>query len=361
MVKRKRRGKASLKFFGLSLILTGLGLFFVFDASSVKGFLTYKDSFYFLKLQAVWFAISLVVFFLTSRLDYHKWYYLAFYLAFFSLLSLIVVLIPGIGKKVGGARRWIDLGLFNFQPSEFAKFSLVVYLSSWFLYKERKRFFSFLLLLGAIVFLIILQPDMGSAVILFALSVGIYFVAGLEFVYLLGLFVLSFFGGVVAIILVPYRLRRLLAFLNPDLDPTGITYHLNQIRIAFSNGGLFGKGLGFSQQKYLFLPEAHTDSIFAIVAEEVGFMGVLIILLLYWWFLYKIYQIVLHSKDKYGLLLSSGVLLYFGLHFIINLSGLLNLMPMTGVPLPLFSYGGSNLLVSYALLGILYNIEKRSL
>ncbi len=362
MARREIR-KSKKRFYdvlSLALVLNGIGLFFVFEASSVRGFITYGDSFYFLKLQFVWLLISLFVFFVASRFDYHRWYYLAFYLAFFSILSLIVVLIPGVGKKVGGARRWINLGFFNFQPSEFVKFAMVVYLSSWFLYKERKRFFSFLILLGMIVFLIIMQPDMGSAVILFALSVGIYFVAGLPFVYLLGLLGLAGLGGIVAIILAPYRLKRLLAFLNPELDPLGIGYHLSQIRIAFSNGGLLGKGLGFSQQKFLFLPEAHTDSIFAIVAEEVGFLGVLMILFIYWLFLYSIFKIVISTKDKYGILLSSGILLYFGIHVIVNLGGILNLLPMTGVPLPFFSYGGSSLLVSYLLLGVLYNIAKKN-
>ncbi len=362
-MKRQKKLKTSrirYNLITLALALSILGSFFVFDASSVKGLVSYGDSFHFLKLQIIWLSISLFIFFLVSNFDYHKWYYLAFYLIFFTLLSLLAVLVPGIGKKVGGARRWINFGFLNFQPSELAKFSLVIYLSSWFLYKERKRFFSFLVLLGVIVLLIIFQPDMGSAMILFALSVGIYFIAGLPFLYLLGLLGLAFAGGMVAIFLAPYRLRRFLAFLNPELDPLGIAYHLNQIRIAFSNGGIFGKGFGFSQQKFLYLPEAHTDSIFAIIAEETGFLGVLIILFIYWLFLYNIYRVVISSKDKYGLLLSSGILLYFGLHAIINLGGLLNLLPMTGVPLPLFSYGGSNLLVSFTLLGILYNIAKKS-
>lgn len=344
----------------LALILSLLGVFFVFDASSVKGLVSYGDSFHFLKLQTIWLIISTFVFFLVANFDYHKWYYFAFYLIFFAILSLMLVLVPGIGKTVGGARRWIEIGFLNFQPSELAKFSLIIYLSSWFLYKERKRFFSFLLLLGFIVLLIIFQPDMGTAVILFALSVGIYFVSGLPFLYLIFLILLAFAGGMFAIIMVPYRLRRFLAFLNPELDPLGIGYHLKQIAIAFSNGGLFGRGFGFSQQKFFYLPEAHTDSIFAIVAEETGFFGVLIILFLYWLFLYNIYRVVISSKDKYGFLLSSGILLYFSLHVLINLGGILNLMPFTGVPLPFFSYGGSSLLVSFALLGIIYNIAKKS-
>jgi cell division protein FtsW len=270
-----------------------------------------------------------------------------------------VVLIPGIGAKAGGARRWIDLGFFNIQPTELAKFSVIIYLSSWFIHKERKRFFSFLILIGFLMFLIILQPDMGTAIIVFLLSIIIYFLSGGSLVHLLLLVPFAAGAFMLLIKISPYRLNRLLAFFNPSLDPLGITYHLNQILISLSNGGLLGQGFGASRQKYLFLPEAHTDSIFAIMGEEFGFVGSCILIALYLVLIYKIYHVVRCAPDRYGKLLAGGIFAFFNLQIIINLAGVVNLFPLTGVPLPFLSYGGSNLLISFALIGILMNIEKK--
>ncbi len=361
MPKKLKKSSLSLGARALvfGVILTLIGVFFVFEASSVLAYLNYKDVFYFTKLQLVWIVISLAVFFFVSRFDYHRWYYFSFAMVLFTLIALVMVLMPGIGKKVGGARRWIDIGFFNFQPSEFAKLSIIIYLSSWFLYKERKRFLSFLILLGIVLFLIMNQPDMGTAMVIFSLSIGIYFVAGLGIMHLFNLLLLALGLGTLGIIMAPYRLRRLQAYLDPQADPLGVGYQITQIQQAFRNGGLFGKGLGFSQQKFLFLPEAHTDSIFAIIAEETGFIGVFFVLLIYTVFLYQIYRIALNAKDRFGKLLASGILLYFIIHLFVNLSGLLNLFPFTGLPVPLISYGGSNLIISFILIGIIYNIGRR--
>ncbi len=361
---KKPRGKPkssrfrSLFFF--PIILSIVGLFFVFEASSVKALSDYGDSFHLFKLQFVWicFGIAAMIFF--SYFDYHKLYYFAFPLMMTTILLLIVVLIPGIGSKAGGARRWLDLGVINFQPTEIAKFSVIIYLSSWFLYKERKRFFSFIALLGLLVFLIILQPDMGTAIIVFTISIIIYFLAGIQLSYLIVLIPLAFIGFIGLVKISPYRFRRLLAFLNPSLDPQGIGYHINQILISLSNGGLLGQGFGASRQKYFFLPEAHTDSIFAIIIEEFGFIGGLILILAFFALVYRIYLVAVHAPDKFGKFLSGGILAYFSLQIIINLAGIVNLLPLTGVPLPFISYGGSNLLVSFALMGILLNISRKT-
>jgi len=157
----------------------------------------------------------------------------------------------------------------------------------------------------------------------------------------------------------PYRLRRILAYINPNLDPQGISYHINQILISLINGGLIGQGFGASRQKYLFLPEAHTDSIFAIIAEEYGFVGAALFIFLYFIFVYKIYHLIRLAPDKLSRLISCGVFAFFNLQIIINLAAMTGLFPLTGVPLPFISYGGSNLLISYSLIGILLNIEKR--
>ncbi len=353
------KGRWSSWFF-LPITLALAGLFFVFEASSVRGFNEVGDSFYFFKLQFLWVAIGIGMMTFFSYFDYHRLYYLSFPLMFGTIILLIAVLIPGIGAEAGGARRWIDLGIINFQPTEIAKFSVVIYLASWFLHKERKRFSSFIFLLGLLVFLIMLQPDMGTTIIVFSLSIIMYFLAGVQIHYLFVFLPLSFLTFLFMIKASPYRFRRFTAFLDPQSDPLGIGYHINQILISLGNGGLLGRGFGASRQKFLFLPEAHTDSIFAIISEEFGFIGSTILIVALFTLVYKIYTVARAAPDKFGKFLAGGIFAYFALQISINLGSMVNLIPLTGVPLPFISYGGSNLLISFALLGIIFNIAKKA-
>ena len=344
----------------LPIILSIVGLFFVFEASSVRSFSEFGDSFHYFKLQFVWIILGIVIMFILAAINYHRLYYVSFMSMLTTIMLLFLVLIPGIGYKAGGARRWLDFGFMNFQPTELAKMSVIIYLSSWFIHRERKRFFSFLILLGLLMFLIVLQPDMGTAIIVFLLSIVIYYLAGIELHYLLILIPGALGSFFLLIKVSPYRFQRLLAFINPALDPQGITYHINQILISLGNGGLFGQGFGVSRQKYLFLPEAHTDSIFAIISEEFGFFGNLLLIGIFLFFLFKMYKIIIRAPDRFGRLLAGGIFAFFNLHIIVNLGGMVNLLSLTGVPLPFISYGGSNLLVSFILLGILINIARQS-
>lgn len=353
------RNKFFIHLITLPIILSLVGLVFIFEASSVKGFSESGDSFRYLKLQTIWFLLGIGILFFFSLFDYHKLYYFSFLAMLITIVFLVVVLLPGVGYKAGGARRWLDFGFFNVQPTELAKFSIIIYLASWFLHKERKRFFSFLILTGILMGLIILQPDMGTATIVFGLSVIIYYLAGMNILHLAGLIPIAVGGFFALVKLSPYRFNRLLAFFDPSRDPLGITYHINQILISLTNGGLFGQGFGSSRQKYLFLPEAHTDSIFAIIAEELGFLGGAIIIFLYFIFIYKMYKVITSAPDRFGKLLAGGVFAFFNLQVLINLAGVVNVLPLTGVPLPFISYGGSNLLISFALVGIVMNIEKK--
>ncbi|MFN4213104.1 MAG: FtsW/RodA/SpoVE family cell cycle protein, partial [Microgenomates group bacterium] len=223
------RNKFFIPLLTLPIILSFIGLIFIFEASSVTSFKEFGDSLHYLKLQLLWLGIGLAAMIFFAILDYHKLYYLAFLFITSSIILLMGVLIPGIGSQAGGARRWLNFGFLNIQPSELAKFSVIIYLASWFTYKERKRFFAFLILLGFLTFLVILQPDMGTAIIIFLLSVIIYFLSGgslLHFLLLLPVSVLIFY---LLIKISPYRFNRLIAFLNPNIDPLGITYHINQI------------------------------------------------------------------------------------------------------------------------------------
>ena len=343
----------------IPLILSLVGLIFIFEASAVNSARQFSDSLHYLKSQMIWIFFGLIVMTIFSFFDYRKLYFLSFVSLILTIVLLVVVLIPGIGSSAGGARRWIDFGFFNLQPTELAKFSIIIYLSSWFTNKEKKRFLPFITLMGFVVFLIILQPDMGTAIIVFLISLIIYYFSGanlMDFIVILGGAIVSFY---LLIKISPYRLNRLLAFFNPDIDPLGISYHINQIFISLSGGGLLGRGFGASRQKYLFLPEAHTDSIFAIIGEEYGFVGALILISLYFVFVYKIYHLIRLSPDRLSRLVMIGIFAFFNLQFIINLAGIVGLFPITGVPLPFLSYGGSNLLISFALIGIMMNIEKR--
>jgi len=344
----------------IPVILTVIGAFFVFEASAVRSFQETGNSFYYFRLQGLWLLIGIVTMLFFSWFNYHRLYYWAFLLMSITIFLLFLVLIPGFGNQAGGARRWIDLGFFNLQPTELAKLATAIYLCSWFINRERKRFFSFLIFIGLLMFLIFLQPDMGTATIIFLMGIGIYFLAGIELQYLLFLFPAAATIGFWLIKTSPYRFKRLLAFFDPSLDPLGITYHINQIIISITNGGFFGKGFGASKQKYLFLPEAHTDSIFAIISEEIGLFGSLLLIGIFMIFIYNIYKVTINASDRYGRLLAGSIFLFFNLQICINLASMVNLIPLTGVPLPFISYGGSNLLISFAFIGILINIGKQS-
>lgn len=353
------RNKFFIPLITIPMIMSLIGLVFIFEASAVNSSRVFGDSLHYLRSQSVWIFLGLFVVAVFSFIDYKKLYFLSFVTLVLTIILLVIVLIPGVGSKVGGARRWIDLGLFSIQPTELAKFSVIIYLSSWFTNKEKNRFLPFISLICFLVFLIILQPDMGTAIIIFSISLIIYYFSGakfMDFVYILGG---SIVGVYFLIKLSPYRFNRLLAFLNPAVDPLGISYHINQIFISLSSGGFFGRGFGSSRQKYLFLPEAHTDSIYAIIGEEYGFIGGFILIILYFIFVYKIYHLIRLAPDRLARLILIGIFAFFNLQFIVNMFGMTGLFPIVGVPIPFLSYGGSNLLISFALIGIMLNIEKR--
>lgn len=346
--------------FTLPVVLSLAGLFFIFEASSVRSFHEFGESFHYFKLQFIWILLGITAMIFLSFVDYKKLYLLSLPMMLFTIFLLFIVLVPGIGQKAGGARRWIDLGLINLQPTELAKLSIVVYLSSWFINREKKRFFSFLTLLLILMLLIILQPDMGTAIIVFSLSIVIYFFAGVQLSYLFLLLPASVGIFLLLVKISPYRFKRILAFFDPSLDPLGITYHINQILISLGSGGLQGLGFGASRQKYLYLPEAHTDSIFAIIGEEFGFIGGILLIFTFIYLMMCIYKVMTNTSDRFGKLMAVGIFAFFNLQIIVNLAGMVNLLPLTGVPLPFISYGGSNLMISFIFMGLLINIAKKS-
>lgn len=358
--KKISTGKFDITLFSLVLMLTLFGLLMVYDASSVIAYNLFGDKFSYIKSQLVWAVLGFIGMFVFYRIDYKQLYHLALPLLIVALILLIMVFMPGIGSGAKGANRWVDFGFFNLQPAEFVKLGLAIYLSAWFSHKEKGRFLSFLLLMGAILLLVMLEPDMGTATIILFESAIIYFLSGGSiWQFVMGAPIIGIIGYFY-IMLEPYRLSRLTSFLNLGNSFHETSYHVKQILIALGSGGLFGLGIGNSIQKYAYLPENVTDSIFPIIAEEFGFVGSIVLILVYAAFIWRGMYIAGRAKDTFGKLLAAGIISFLGMQALINLAAMTALVPLTGVPLPYISYGGSALVIDLAAIGILLNISKQS-
>jgi cell division protein FtsW len=258
-----------------------------------------------------------------------------------------------------GAHRWIKLGFFVLQPSELAKLSLTIYLSAWFSNAEKNRFISFLLLLIMIVGLVMIEPDMGTSAILVGISLIIYFATGAPLIHFLLFVPVVIVGFGLLAIVSPYRFERILSFINPHEDLLGSSYQIHQALLAIGSGGWFGVGIGKSRQKYDYLPEANTDSIFAIMAEETGFIGSCMIVMAFVFLMSRGFRIAKKSPDAFGRYLAMGITGWIGIQSALNLAAMVAFVPLTGIPLPLVSYGGSSLIITLAAIGILLNISKQ--
>ncbi len=358
--KKFSTGKFDTVLFLLTLGLMLFGLLMVYDASSIIAFNLFGDKFAYIKSQLAWAAIGFIALFIFYRIDYHKLYNLALPLLITAFILLILVFIPHIGSGAKGANRWVNFGFFTLQPAEFVKLGLAIYLAAWFSHKEKGRFLAFLLLMGAILVLVMFEPDMGTAFIILCESAIVYFLSGgsvIQFVLaapaigLIGLFyVLS----------APYRLARLTSFLNLGSSLNHTSYHVKQILIALGSGGIFGLGIGNSIQKYAYLPENVTDSIFPIIAEELGFIGAVLLIFVFAALIWRGIFIAGRAKDSFGKLLAGGIIGFIGMQVVVNLGAMTALFPLTGVPLPFISYGGSALVIDLASIGILLNISKQA-
>jgi len=337
------------------IIIAIFGLVSIYNSSSVTASYDFGNKYFFLFEQMKWLVIGFVALFICYKIPYKKWYSISIYLLLISLFLLFIVLIPGVGVAVKGAQRWLP---FGGQPSELAKLSLVIYLSAWFSHKEKGRLGAFLILCGLLIGLILLQPDMGTAVIISLIAIILYFLSGAPLWQFGLLLPVGAFLGYILIKIAPYRFARLTTFLNFNSDPLGASYHIRQILIALGSGGFWGIGLGNSRQKYAYVPEANTDSIFAIIAEEIGFTGSALLIALFVYLFYRGMKIASRVSDPFGKMLASGISIWIASQVVINLSSMVALVPLTGVPLPFISYGGTSLLVLLAGIGILLNISK---
>ena len=337
-------------------LLSIFGLLMVYNASTVEAFRDFGDKYYFLKNQLVWMVVGWFGLGVFSFLNYRIFEKIALPLLLINIILLILVLIPGLSPEIKGAHRWLDLGLFYFQPTETLKTALVIYLASW-LGKEQKLPI-FLFLIGLILGLIMLQPDLGTAIVVMGSAFIVYYLSGTK---VLRLFLLSTFLvclGFVLIWMSPYRRTRMKTFLDPTSDPLGSSYHIRQVLISLGSGGLTGIGLGQSRQKYQYLPEATTDSIFAVVAEETGFLGASLLLGTFLFLIQRGFAIAQQAEDQFGKLMAAGISSWLAIQVFINLAAMGALVPLTGIPLPLISYGGSSLIITLISVGILLNISR---
>lgn len=355
----KKLQKPDSLLIGLVIFFSLFGLLMVYDASVIEAYRDFGDKFYFVKQQLKWLVLGLIVMLISANINYRLWQKYAGYLLLLAILFLILVLLPFLGTEVMGARRWLKIGNFSFQPAEFTKIAFIIYLASWL--SQRKQIKQLLIVAVAILALLILEPDLSSAVVIIVSGFMVYFISGGPLLYLFGG---SLIGGLLGFLLIwssAYRRKRLLTFLNPSFDPQGASYHIRQILIALGSGGFWGQGVGKSRQKYEYLPASTTDSIFAVIAEEIGFLGSLVIIILFLSLIYRGFKIGRLAPDNFGQLLATGIIGWIGLQFFINLAAIVALAPFTGLPLPFISYGGSSTVITLFSLGILLNISRYQL
>lgn len=346
------------------LMLLSVGLIMVFSASEYVTMVRYGDSFYFFKRQFLWALVGLIALFGMMNFDYFRLKRFIGPIVFIGFALLIAVLLPGVGTETNGAQRWINLGFMSFSPAELVKLCMIMFVA-FGLSKKADKIQSFkegilpyLLAMVLAAGLILLQPDLGTAVVLSGTIFIMLFAAGARISHLTGLMGLGAVAVALAIYFEPYRMRRFLAFMDPEKDPQGTGYHIIQSLYALGSGGLFGLGLGQSKQKYLYLPENHTDFIFAILGEELGFIGASLVVLLFVVFVWRGLKIAVTSPDPFASLLAAGITSGIALQAFINMGVVTGSMPVTGVPLPFISYGGTSLLFTMAGIGIILNISK---
>ena len=349
----------------VTLALVGVGIVMVYSTSAIMAGERFQDPYYFLKKQALFAGIGFILMILTLFLPYRILKRLAYPILIVSVLLLVAVLIPGIGYRAGGAMRWLKIQSVSFQPSEFAKLGLVIFLAYFLTKKDEKiRSFSFgflptVLLSGLVVVLVAREPDLGAALFLSAMVFLLLFVSGARVIYMAGALLLTIPVVYYLLMNVGYRYKRLMSFIRPWDDPTGTSFQIIQSFLSFGSGGLFGLGLGEGRQKLFFLPAPHTDFIFSVIGEELGLVGAMVVVLLFFVFTVRGIQIGLSLDDRFGTYLALGITLMFSLQAVINMAVVLGLLPTKGLTLPFISYGGTSLITNLIGVGILLHLSTR--
>ncbi len=354
--------------FWATILLLCIGLIMVFSASMTTSIMSYRDPYYYFKKQIVGVALSFFFFFIATfiRLDFVR--KMSSKLLLLSVVMLALVFFPYIGRMVGGSYRWIDFGIMRFQPSELAKLSLIIYMAdSLVTHRHRAQDFwygvvPFLLIVGVMGVLVIMEPDLGTALFLAGITFGMLFLGGRKIIHIL----YPIFAGIPILLFLvfasgnQYWKARLEAFVDPWKEPLGKGFQIIQSLIAIGSGGLFGRGLGESRQKFFYLPDRHTDFIFAIIGEELGFVGTIGVVILFCFLFWRGWKIAVRSEDDFQAMLAMGIILSIMMQVMVNMSAVLKILPVSGVPLPLVSYGNSSILITMIEIGLLFNIARQS-
>lgn len=349
----------------ITFALVVFGLVALSSVSVVASQENFRESYHYFKHQLLYGVMTgLVMWLIVQKIDYRFWKKISILLLFLSIILLFLVFIPKIGYNYGGASRWINIGYLSVQPSEIAKLTFIIYLAVWLSSKKKEiqsfayGLLPFLLITGIIGVLIIFQPDVGTLGVIALTAMAIFFSAGAKIQHILLIIFIGLSGLYALIKTAPYRMDRFIVFLHPEIDPKGIGYQINQALLAMGSGGIIGAGLGHSRQKYNFLPEPIGDSIFALIGEEIGFIGSIFLISLFLLFIFRGLKIAKNSPDKFGKLLAVGITFGIGIQAFINIAGISGLIPLTGITLPFISYGGSSMIITLIGAGILLNISK---
>ncbi len=369
-----QEGKARLKphapdypLLTAAAMLVIIGLIAVYSSSFALGFLQFDDAHYFAKRQAGWAALGLAGMLAAMRIDYGVWLRLSPLLMLAALVGLGAVLVPGLGIEQNGAQRWVQLGpLPSVQPSEFAKLAVTIYLAAWLATKgDAVRSISlgvvpFVGMVGIVGALVMLEPDLGTALVIAIITGSLFFVAGARLWHVLMLGASGLLTAMLLITTGGYRMDRILSFTSAEADPEGVGFQTLQLLVAFGSGGVSGLGLGASRQKFFFVPGSHTDGVLAIIGEELGLIGVLVVVALVAMLLWRGLLVARRAADPFGSLLATGIVAWIGFQALINAGGVTRLIPLTGIPFPFLSSGGSSLTITLLAVGLLLSVSRRA-
>ncbi len=348
----------------VTLILVFVGALVVSSASIVISDRNFGTIYYYSLRHGIYLALGLAVLFVASRVPYKVWRKLALTVMILTLVLMALVFLPTIGLKHGGASRWLDLGVFSFQPSELLKIAMILYLAGWLSKKQQeakdpaRAFLPFIVILGVVSVFLAMQPDIGTLIVVAFTATILYFLGGGKIHQLASLGLLGAAAMYILVRLAPYRLARFSVFFDPNNDPGGAGYHIRQALIAIGSGGFWGRGFGQSLQKYNYLPEPIGDSIFAVTVEEFGFLGAMILVGLFVFFFWRSIAIARRAPDTFSKLVVAGIASGIAFQAFVNMGAISGLLPLTGIPLPFISYGGTALVTTLFGVGIILNISR---
>jgi cell division protein FtsW len=345
-------------------MLVVAGMLAVYTSSFAVGYHEYGNTNFFVARQAIFALIGMAAMVFFMRMDYNRLRVLSLPMLLVALVALGLVLVPGIGVERNGAARWLEFGPISVQPSEYAKLAVVIYISAWLtsrgndIHKFSLGFVPFVLMLGIIGGLIMAEPDMGTTIIVLLTASTLFFVAGAPLSHLALLLAV---GGAISFMVVQereYQMDRLMSYIDPEGDPQGNGFQILQLLIALGSGGPLGIGWAESRQKFFYVPGAHTDGVFAVIGEEVGFAGLMLVIGLFAFFIFRGIRVTFTARDRFGTLLSIGIISWIGFQTLINIAGITRTIPLTGVPVPFLSYGGSSLIALMAAVGVLLSVSR---